>query len=404
LTSVALGIWLLGAPGSPVRASDSEASSDPVFKAVLADGSTVSGSIVSFGPEAITLASAEGATHELRLKRLIRLGRELPASIVPVDRSLVIFPEGDCLARVVVGVASDTSLEVQSDTLGKLALPLDSLLGLILSAPAQSSALDSLWDRVLIEPRSTEVVWLLNGDRLAGGFLGLTERKINIQLDGKPTEIDRSSVVGLGFDPTLAVYPRPETDFIEVLLKDGSRLGVKGAKLEGGMCSATTRFGQPIRFPLGELVRVAARSSSVVYLSERKPIQSDYVSYVGPTRPYRVDRTVDGHLFQLSGQSFDRGIGTQSRTLLAYQIEPGDRRFQALVGVDERAGPLGNVVFRVLLDGRERFKSPPLSDRDLPRPIDLDLGGAKFLILITEFGGRGSVRDLADWVEARVIR
>ena len=72
-------------------------------------------------------------------------------------------------------------------------------------------------------------------------------------------------------------------------------------------------------------------------------------------------------------------MGTQSTTLLAYRIEPGDRRFQALVGVDERAGPLGSVVFRVLVDGKERFKTPPMTDHDPPRPIDVDLAGAKYL-------------------------
>src|SRR5439155_2842842 len=150
---------------------------------------------------------------------------------------------------------------------------------------------------------------------------------------------------------------------------------------------------------VADLVRLDARSSRVVYLSERQPAGAQYVSYIGPTRPFRTDRTVDGRPFQLAGQTYDRGIGTQSRTLLAYRIEPGDRRFQALVGVDERAGPLGSVVFRVLVDGQERYKTAPLTDRDLPKAIDLDLAGGKALILATEFGDRGDVRDLADWVE-----
>jgi hypothetical protein len=159
-----------------------------------------------------------------------------------------------------------------------------------------------------------------------------------------------------------------------------------------------------VRFALGDLARVHARTAAVLYLSERKPVDARYVSFLGPSRPFRTDRTVDGHPFQLAGQTFDRGIGTQSRTLLAYRIEPGDRRFQALVGVDERAGPLGSVVFRVLVDGKPRYQSPPLTDRDAPKAIDLDLSGGKFLILATEFGDRGDVRDLADWIEARIIR
>jgi hypothetical protein len=167
---------------------------------------------------------------------------------------------------------------------------------------------------------------------------------------------------------------------------------------------ATTRQGIAIKFSLNELVRVYGRSLSIVYLSERKVVSDRYLSYLGPTREFRVDRTVDGHVLHLGGQSYDRGIGAQSTTFLAYRLEPGDRRFQALVGVDDRAGPLGSVVFRVLVDGKERFKTTPMSDHDVPKAVDLDLAGAKFLILATEFGDRGDVRDLADWVEARLIR
>jgi hypothetical protein len=395
---------LSGLPAWSRSAAGSDIASDPIFEAVRVDGTNVSGRIVSFGPDSITLSAAGGASHRMRLRELIGLSREIPVSLAP-ERGHVILPDGDCLMRVVIGEATDTSLDVQSDSLGKMALPLDCLVGLILANPDQTSlALESFWDRILVEPRSTEVVWLLNGDRLAGGFLGLNDRTIKLQIDGKPMDIERSGVLGVGFEPALASYPRPKADYVEATLRDGTRLGLTGIKLEGGVISGRTRFGHSVRFPLEELVRVTARTASVVYLSERTPVQASYASYIGPTRPYRKDRTVDGHLFQLSRQTYDRGLGAQSRTLLAFRIEPGDRRFQAKVGVDDRAGPLGSVVFRVLLDNQQRFQSPALSARDLPRQIDLDLSGARFLILITEFGERGSVRDLADWVEARVIR
>jgi hypothetical protein len=142
----------------------------------------------------------------------------------------------------------------------------------------------------------------------------------------------------------------------------------------------------------------------VSYLSDREATASRYVGYVGPTRPYRRDATVDGHPLRLAGQTYDRGLGCQSRTLLAYRLAPDDRRFQALVGLDDGAGPLGSVVFRVLVDGHERYASPLMSVRDVPQFIDIDVAGAKSLILATEFGDRGEVRDHADWVEARLIR
>jgi len=45
-----------------------------------------------------------------------------------------------------------------------------------------------------------------------------------------------------------------------------------------------------------------------------------------------------------------------------------------------------------------------LTDRDVPKAIDVDLTGGKLLILATEFGERGDVQDQADWIEARLIR
>jgi hypothetical protein len=405
LFSLVTGVAPLAGPGSRGFAGDSPpVSSDPVFKALLADGDTVTGRIVSLGPGAITLATTEGASRALPLNRLIKLTRDVPIVFPPTERSQIVLPDGDRIFRVNVGSTTDTTLEVKSDALGKLTVPLDCFLGMILSSPTQTGAFEALWDRVRAEPRSTEVVWLMNGDRLAGGFLGLDERQIQIQIDGKPVEVERTGVVALGFDPGQVNYPRPKTDFMELTLQDGTRLGVTEPRIDDGSVLATTRFGQPIKFPLSQLVRVHARSSSVVYLSERKPAGSQYSSYIGPKRDYRIDQTVDGHMFQLAGHTYDRGIGAQSRTLLAYLVEPGDRRFQAMVGVDERAGPLGSVVFAVLVDGKERFRTPPMTDREVPRTIDLDVTAAKFVILATEFGDRGDVRDLADWVEARMIR
>ncbi|MCA1686087.1 MAG: NPCBM/NEW2 domain-containing protein, partial [Planctomycetia bacterium] len=225
-----------------------------------------------------------------------------------------------------------------------------------------------------------------------------------IQPAKEPVSINLSGVAALGFDPSLVVYPRPEEAFLELTFENGSRLGVSGARVEEGNILARTRFGAAIRVPLAELTRVHARTPSVVYLTEREPAGERYVPYVGPPRPYRRDATVEGHRMRLSGREYERGIGSQSRTLLAYRLEAGDKRFQAMVGLDDRAGPLGSVVFRVLVDNAERFVSPPLSSHDAPRSIDVDLSGARSLILITEFGERGGVRDLADWVEARIVR
>ncbi len=379
--------------------------SDPVFKALLSDGKSVSGRIDSFTESSVILAAVDGSKPELAFDRLIKLSRANSISATEWEGShQVLLPDGDLLSRVNVLVSTETSLVVQSSIVGKLLLPLSAPMGIILTRPRQPDAIDTLRDQILHETRSSEVLWMTNGDRLTGSFAGLDNHEIKFQMDANVITIDRSRVAALGFDPALINYPKPKAAYLEFTLTDGSRLGLTGVHLSEGHVQGKARFGEPIRFPLAELARAYSHTPSVVYLSDRAPAAVQYVPFVGPTRPIKIDNTVDGHSFQLAGESYDRGVGTQSRTLVAYRLEPGDRRFQALVGVDERAGPLGSVAFRVLLDGKEKFKSSSMTEHDAPMPIDLDLTGARSLILATEFGDRGDVRDLADWVEARIIR
>jgi hypothetical protein len=379
--------------------------SDPIFTALQTDGGTATGRVRQIGPRgAVILVGEDEAERIIPFDRLVKLTRDgVPPPPIPPEGTLVLFPEGDRI-RAIIGPAGETALEVNSEMLGELSVPLEAPIGLVLSPPTEPEALDDLLARLREEPRTSEVLWLSNGDRLTGGLLAMSAETIALQAETGRVEVARGGAIALEFDPALVNYPRPEGVFLELTLADGSRLGVTDARLEKGHVTAKARFGAAIRLPLAELTQVHVRGGSVTYLAERAEAAVQYVSYVGPTRPYRRNATVEGHPFLLAGQPYERGLGTQSRTLLAYKLEPGDRRFQALVGVDDRAGPLGSIVFQVLVDGQPRFASPPLAARDTPRAIDLDVAGAKLLILMTEFGERGGVRDFGDWAEARLVR
>ena len=287
---------------------------------------------------------------------------------------------------------------------GKLSVPLESILGVIFAQVNDPEAFDAQVVRLRTQPRNSEVLWLANGDRLTGSLLGLSEKEIDFQSGKSALKLDRASVVSLGFNPSIVVYPKPKGINFELTLADGSRLGVNAPKLVQGHLVATSRFGATLRIKLGELTRVDPRTDAVVFASERPEAGVSYEAYIGAPRTFKRDSTVEGRAFRLSGQDYYHGIGTESRTMLAYRLEPGDKRFQAQVGLDDRAGPFGSVVFRILIDRVEKFRSPSMSVRDVPKLVDLDVTGAKSLILITEFGDRGGVRDLADWVEARFIR
>ena len=380
--------------------------SDPVFQALRVDGSTATGRIRQLGPEGRVLLT-DGATETAipldRLVKLTRQGEQPPA--VP-DGPAVLFPGGDRL-RGQIGKSSETTLEVTSTLLGETsqAIPIDSPLALLLIPPADPVAHETFLARLRDEPRKSEALLTTNDDRLVGGFLGLGADKVAFQRENGPPEIDRGRVAAIEFDPSLANYPEPKGTWLEFTFLDGSRLGAKSARVEHGQLVLETRFGTTVKAPLSALARVHARGGPVAYLADRKEALAEYVGYVGEHRKsYGRNKSADARVLKLGGHPYDRGLGTQSRTLLAYRLDPRDRRFQATVGLDDRAGPLGSVVFRVLVDGKERAITPPMTARDAPRSLDVDLTGARLLILATEFGERGDVQDLADWIEARIIR
>src|SRR5262245_51096380 len=106
--TLALGLVVLVGLGSRGSATSSPVSSDPVYKALLVDGRTLEGRIVSFNPGSIMLAGTDGAgaKEELSFSRLIKLTREVASPFAGSENSqAVMLPEGDCLMRVTVGAA-----------------------------------------------------------------------------------------------------------------------------------------------------------------------------------------------------------------------------------------------------------------------------------------------------------
>jgi NPCBM/NEW2 domain len=403
--------FALGSDDGP-RSTAAGVPSDPVFTALLIDGTTVSGQIRRLGEkEGLTLVSEQGEERQVAFDRLVKLTREAASPPTNVEGGeIVLFPDGDRITRCKIGRTSEFNIAVHSFALEDLSVPLDSVLGLILNTPSDSASVDALITRVRTEPRESELAWLANGDKLPGLLAGLDEKKLIFQASTGKLDLPRtdSGVLALGFAQAQVSYRRPAGPYLELTLLDGSRLGVTKIRVERGQVVGTTRFNTEVRLPIGELALVHAMNGPVAYLSDRETSGAIYEPYIGPTRNYRRNATVAGEVLRVGGNAYDRGLGTQSRTLLVYKIEPGSKRFQALVGLDDRAGPLGSVVFKVQVvqqaDRAIVFDSNVMTSGMPPKPVDIDLTGAKAVVLITEFGERGDVQDLADWIEARIIR
>jgi hypothetical protein len=121
--------------------------------------------------------------------------------------------------------------------------------------------------------------------------------------------------------------------------------------------------------------------------------------------PHRTDRSLEGGFLSVAGRRRERGVGCHSRCELEYEIGGEFSSFVAEIGVDDAARGRGEVVFRVIVDGRPAFESDPVRGGAPARAIHVPLGRARRLKLVADFGPGGvSLGDHADWCRATLVR
>ena len=114
--------------------------------------------------------------------------------------------------------------------------------------------------------------------------------------------------------------------------------------------------------------------------------------------------------FNLAGVTYAHALPLQSDGDLAIDLGGAAARFVSIVGVDEgtpppgaAAAPPGSVVFAAWVDGKKAFESDVMKRGDTPKPVSIDLTGAKRLVLAVADGNDGTAGDNADWAGAAIV-
>jgi len=109
----------------------------------------------------------------------------------------------------------------------------------------------------------------------------------------------------------------------------------------------------------------------------------------------------DGQPLSLDGTRYDKGLGTNSPSLIRYRLGKRCSTFSAQIGLDDLAGESGSVVFQVWADGQKIFDSGAVYRPMSSRPIELDVSGREeirlFVGQVEAFG-----QDHGDWANARL--
>lgn len=198
---------------------------------------------------------------------------------------------------------------------------------------------------------------------------------------------------------------------VAVDLADGGRLfGILRALGAAG-CELETAPQRRVVLPLANVVEIAVDDGRARYLSELEPSaveeSSAFGDDLGLAWPHRRDLAVTGTPLRAGGRTWSRGLGVHAPSKIVYTLDGSWRRPRGWVAVDDgvlRLAALGSVVFRVRVDGELRLESPVMRGGDPPRAVDVDLAGARELVLEVDMDGDHFVADRADWLGLLLTR
>lgn len=114
-------------------------------------------------------------------------------------------------------------------------------------------------------------------------------------------------------------------------------------------------------------------------------------------------KSVEGNPLKLHDVTYAHGIGTHAESDMAIDLKGAATRFTATVGVDDEKTGQGSVTFDVYVDGKKRATSGVMHGGDTPKPLSVDLTGAKKLLLHVGDGDDGIDSDHADWADATLV-
>lgn len=367
-----------------------------------ADGHERKGPLQSWTKSAIVLKDP------LPLEQIVSIDFGRPADSLKTGAAALTFANGDTwLARPIE--MADESLKVRWERYTPWPIqdvPLETLSSLILDLPAPGTARRNLWRDLETRSGGADLVVLSNGERTTDQLLSLDGAFVEIDRSGNPIKLDRRRVRAIGLDPELSSFPATTGPRLVFRLRDGSRVtAISAEQIEGDAVRLRLPWQADLIVPLCEICHCDVFGPRVEPLAERTPTSVVHTPFLSSKWPLMVNRNVWRGPLRIRSREFATGLGMHSQTVARFAVQPGDREFRAIVGLDDEAAPRGSARFRVAVDGQDVWTSPELTSQSPALAIPpIPLTGAGELTLIVDFGEQADVSDYADWCDAVILR
>lgn len=286
--------------------------------------------------------------------------------------------------------ANDSSIRLYRDRDGEFAVPLTDVSRILFNPPTREAAVK------LSQSAGKTGVILTSGDFFEGSVIGIDDSRIRVSsvLFGLK-RYDTGQVVA-----AILRDPAPTPSKYEVRPADGSLIFADALTFEKDRLVVPTRLAGNLKFLPADLIDITAGSSRFQSLLDLKPTKVD----APPNRStpaWAPDATTVGLPMSLGGKPAERGIGLSAGATLTYALDGNYRILILRLGVPDGVLPTNPVRFTLIADGKELFKSNPLTTLDDPAVLTVPIADVKQLTIRLDAtlpdlpGGAGLVADPA---------
>ena len=291
-----------------------------------------------------------------------------------------------------------------TDSVPTVRIPYDALAGIRFASVEDAPAEAEMTARMVRREPARDLLIVPMGEKpvvLPGALesLGLDGWEFRLPTRLQKAPLDKAYGVVFGVGPT-----PPIAKSAMIRLESGSSFTADISSADAFFLKLKTAAFGDVWIPWTTVGRIDLRSRRVTVLSDLTPVAQTGGSALGVEWPMQKDRNVVGGPLRLAGRTIARGLGVHGGTTLVYTRDGGYEKISATVGIDDAIGRRGSVVFRVLGDGKELFKTDVLRGGMPPVAVNVEVVGVKKLELFADPADGLDIGDHADWGEARLIR
>jgi hypothetical protein len=224
------------------------------------------------------------------------------------------------------------------------------------------------------------------------GIVGdLQDDKLSFSIDDRTARVSVSKLDAILFYHAAGrVVGSP---VCEIVLTDSTSILTRKIDWDRSKIKVTSVCGSTLEVDVDDVSALNFRLSRDVWLSKMQPTTNDWKPLITSSAIFeqlrkmklaRVDQSFSGMPLDLNFHSqtgisfladtrqFENGFAIQGGGKLAFSLEEKYKKLTGLVGFDPAANSSGNVLFKVLLDGKILIEKE-LVHRDMKNPLELDL-------------------------------